>query len=222
MPSLYQTTVAVHFPVQDVLGERLPLYFQECGNEIIRALHVNYEQLTTFLHYYCSMTEACFIQFIRCRIHVPVIIWRTLYHCWCAECCRLTWADSLSMLVFSIEGHNQSGAALLQICIQPVVMNVKSWYSFFPQGLCSLLLSMVISFHDMSTDMQLNSKMSILQNAAATFYINVLLTKFCVCWGWESPSCQKSYNVANSPSTFWMLCMQYVNWNWNCIIRHVL
>jgi hypothetical protein len=97
------------------------------------------------------------------------------------------------MLVFSIEGHNQSGAALLQICIQPVVMNVKSWYSFFPQGLCKLLLSMVICFHEMSTDVQLNSKMSILQNAAAVaFGTNVLLTQFCVHWGWESPSCQKS------------------------------
>lgn len=54
------------------------------------------------------------------------------------------------------------------------------------------------------------------------FYINVLLTQFCVCWGWESPSCQKSYNVANSPITFWMLCMQYVNWNWKWIMPHVL
>jgi hypothetical protein len=127
-----------------------------------------------------------------------------------------------AMLVFSIEGHNQSGAALLQICIQPVMMNVKSWYSFFPQGLCSLLLFMVISFHDMLKDMQLNSEMSILQNAAAAFCINVLLTQFCVCWGWESSRCQKTYNVANSTNTFWMLCMQYVNWKWNWIMPHVL
>jgi hypothetical protein len=128
-----------------------------------------------------------------------------------------------AMLVFSTEGHNQSGAALLQICIQPVVMNVKSWYPFFPQGLCSLLLSMVISFREMSTDVQLNSEMSILQNAAAAaFCINVLLTHFCACWGWESPSCQKSYSVAKSPNTSWMLCMQSVYWRWNWIIPHVL
>ena len=31
--SLYQKTVAVHFPVQDVLDEGLPLYCQDCGNE---------------------------------------------------------------------------------------------------------------------------------------------------------------------------------------------
>jgi hypothetical protein len=95
MPPLYQKTVVVHLLVHDALDEGLPLYFQECSNETIRALNVNYEQLTTFLHYYCSMTEASFIQLIRCHIHVPVIIWRTLYLCWCAECCRLTWADSL-------------------------------------------------------------------------------------------------------------------------------
>jgi len=74
MPSLYQKTVVVHFLVQDVFDEGLPLHFQECGNETIRALNVNYEELTTFLHYYCSMTETCFIQFIRCHIHVPVIV----------------------------------------------------------------------------------------------------------------------------------------------------
>jgi len=33
MLSFYQKTVVIHFPVQDVLGEELPLYFQECGNE---------------------------------------------------------------------------------------------------------------------------------------------------------------------------------------------
>jgi hypothetical protein len=67
IPSLSQNTVAIHFPVQDVLGKGLTLYFQECRYETMKALNVNYEQLITFLHY-CSMTEVFFIQFIRCHI----------------------------------------------------------------------------------------------------------------------------------------------------------
>jgi hypothetical protein len=55
MPSLSQKTVAIHFPVQDVLGEGLTLSFQECGYETMKTLNVNYEQLITFLHYYCTI-----------------------------------------------------------------------------------------------------------------------------------------------------------------------
>ena len=58
MLSLYQKTVAVHFPVQDVLGEGLPLHFQDCGKETMIMCDITLLQyFTKFFKFICLFFE---------------------------------------------------------------------------------------------------------------------------------------------------------------------